>query len=91
MEIKKGKFTPVIFSYIGGASKEANRLLKAIAQKLAEKASKSYSARISFIRRRISFYLVRTCVISFCGDRGCKRDLAIEELDYGIKEIEVYF
>ena len=90
MEIEKGTFTPVIFSCSGGASKEANRLLKAIAQKLAEKRSEAYSTSISFIRRRISFDLVRTCVISFRGDRGCKRDLAIEELDYGIKEMEVY-
>ena len=63
IEVEKGTFTPVIFSCSGGASKEASRLLKAIAQKLAEKRNESYSTSISFIRRRISFDLIRTCVI----------------------------
>ena len=95
IEVEKGTFTPVIFSCRGGVSKEASRLLKAIAQKLAEKRNESYSTSISFIRRRISFDLTRTVFnkdmcISFRGDRGSKRDLAIEELDYGMKEMEVY-
>ena len=73
MEIDKGTNTQVIFSCSGGgASKEANRLLKAIAQKLAEERSEAYSTSINFIRRRISFGLVRTCVYPFVDTKDAK-------------------
>ena len=88
MEIEKGAFTPVVFSCSDGASPEGSRLFKAIASKLADKRKEPYSTSISFVRRRISFDLIKTCVISFCGDRGAKRELA-EELDYGLQDMEV--
>ena len=92
LEIEKGTFTPVVFSCSGGASLEASRLLKAIASKLADKRKEPYSTSISFVRRRISFDQIKTCVISFRGDRGAERELAIEELYYGLRDIgsEVY-
>ena len=79
-----------MFSCSGGAYLEASRLLKAIASKLADKRKEPYSTSISFVRRRISFDLIKTCVISFRGDQGAKRELAIEELDYGLQDMEVY-
>ena len=61
-----------------------------LASKLVDKRKKPYSTSISFVRRKISFDLIRTCVISFRGDRGAKKELAIEELDYGLQDMEVY-
>ena len=90
IEIEKGTFTPAIFSCSGGASPEASRLLKTIAQKLAAKRGESYGRSMDFIRRRISFDLLRTCVISLCGDRGAGREAQIEDLDFGIQEMECY-
>ena len=90
MEVEKGTFTPVVFSCSGGASPEASKLLKAIATKLADKRKEPYSTSISFVRRRISFDLLKTCVISFRGDRGAKRVLSIQELDYGLQNMEIY-
>ena len=88
MEIEKGTFTPAIFSCSGGASPEASRLLKTIASKLAAKRGESYPVSINFVKRRIAFDILRTCVISFSGDRGPKRNIPIQELDYGLKDME---
>ena len=88
MEIEKGTFTPAIFSCSGGASPEASRLLKTIASKLAAKRGESYPVSINFVRRRIAFDILRTCVISFRGDRSPKRSTPIQELDYGLKDME---
>ena len=64
--------------------------MKTIASKLASKRNESYATTINFIRRRIAFDLLRTCVISFRGDRGPRKESQIEELDYGLKEMEQY-
>ena len=90
VEVEKGTFTPAIFSCSGGASPETSRLLKEIATKLAVKRKEAYSNTISFVRRRIAFDLLRTCTISFRGERGSKRDLPIEELDIGMQPMELY-
>ena len=90
IEVEKGTFTPAIFSCSGGTSPEASRLLKTIATKLALKRAETYATSISFVRRRVAFDLLRTCVISLRGDRGSKRDGSIQDLDYGLKDMELY-
>ncbi len=90
IEVEKGTFTPVVFSCSGGASPEASRLLNAIALKLSAKRGESYSTTINFIRRRIRFDVLRTCLIAFRGDRGPDHSTAIEELDIGQQEMELY-
>ena len=91
IEVEKGTFTPVVFSCSGGASKEASRLLKAMALKLSVKRREKYSDVINFVRRRIRFDVLRTCLISFRGDQGPDQSTdAINELDIGIQEMEVY-
>ena len=64
IEVEKGTFTPAIFSCSGGKSLEATRLLKTIAAKLAVKRSETYQKIISFVRRRVAFDILKTCIIS---------------------------
>ena len=89
LEVEKASFTPVIFSCSGGASSEATKLLKTIALKLSVKRKESYSTTMNFLRRRISFDLIRTCVLSFRGNRGAS-STPIEELDIGQQRMEGY-
>ena len=90
IEVEKGTFTPVIFNCTGGASTEATKLLKVIATKLASKRNETYPATMNFVRQRLSFDILRTWVISFRGDRGARGDFPIEDLDFGLQEMEVY-
>ena len=90
LEVEKGTFTPVVLSCSGGASTETSRLLKVIAQKLALKRRENYSHVINFLRRRIRFDLLRTCILSFRGFRGPQEHGSILELDLGVQDIEAY-
>ena len=58
LQVEKGTFTPAVFSTIstfGGMGKEADRLLRLMAE------------RVSFLRRRFRFDLLKTCVIAMRG------------------------
>lgn len=70
MEVEKGTFTPMVFSTTGGASPEANRHHKRIAQLIADKKKEEYSHVISFIRTRIRFSLLKSILIAIRGVRG---------------------
>ena len=90
LEVEKGTFTPVVFSCSGGSSPEASRLLKAIALKLSVKKQMKYSEAISFLRRRIAFDVLKTCLLSFRGERGGLHGRPIDELDIGQQQMEMY-
>ena len=90
LQIEKGTFSPAVFSCSGGASPETSKLMKAIALKLSVKRGEKYSVTINFVRRRISFDILRTCLLSFRGERGSGSETAIEDLDIGIRELEKY-
>ena len=59
-----------------------------IAGKLAEKHGEEYSVTISFIRKRIAFDILKSCLISLRGTRGKKDQQKINELDLGQHRME---
>ena len=89
VEIEKGTFTPLVFSCNGGASTEASRFLKHLALKLSVKRGEKYSVTMNFIRRRICFDVLRSCLLSFRGDRGPpSRDIA--DVEFGLERLVPY-
>ena len=80
IQIERGSFTPLIFSCTGGAGPEAAKFMKELADKISSKRSVNYSQTVSFIRRRIRFYILRTCVISLRGERKLRKSRAFLEL-----------
>ena len=64
LQIEKGTFTPVVLSCTGGTAPEADRFIKRLAAKLSMKKNVRYSQVVSFIRRRICFDVLKTCIIS---------------------------
>ena len=65
LQVEKGTFSPAVFSCSGGASPETSQLLKAIAEKMSVKRKENYSITINFLRRRLSFDILRSCLMSF--------------------------
>ena len=53
------------------------------------KRKESYSITINFLRRRISFDILRSCLMSFRGVRDKRGSIEIEELDIGQQEMEL--
>ena len=72
------------------ASPETSNLLQAIAEKMAVKRKESYSIMINFLRRRISFDILRSCLMSFRGVRVGNSAVKIGDLDIGRQEMELY-
>ena len=67
LQVEKGAFTPAVFSTSGGMGKEADRLLRLIAERMSIKRGENYSSVVSFLRRRFRFDLLKTCVIAMRG------------------------
>ena len=62
LQVEKATFTPLIFSITGGMGNEAARFLKHLAEKVSRKSGQIYNDTVAFIRRRIRFDLLKTCV-----------------------------
>jgi hypothetical protein len=83
INVEKATFTPVVFSTSGGMGQEATKLFIRVAQKTSFKTDQRYSNIISFIRRRLRFELLRTCLIALRGYRG-KKPERIESPIFGL-------
>ena len=86
LDVEKAGFTPLVFSTTGGMGKEASCFLKHLAEKMSLKNGQKYSDVMAFIRRRIRFDLLKTCIISIRGFRGTKalKPTAIMDLDFNL-------
>ena len=88
---KKYFFAPM-FSTTGGMGGEAERFYKQLATKISYKSGQRYCDTIAFIRRRLRFDLLRTCLISLRGFRGTHRakPAEIDTLDLNLRPQGVY-
>lgn len=87
LQVEKSTFTPLVFTTTGGMGQECKRLFKRIAQLMAQKHHQNYSDVISWIRKRLSFDLLRTCVIAVRGFRGKpvkEGTLQFSEIDFNL-------
>ena len=87
IEVEKASFTPLVFSTSGGMGEEATRFYKHLAGKISQKKQQRYCDVVAFIRRRLRFDLLRTCLISIRGYRGkSNRDAQnIDNLDLNLR------
>ncbi len=70
VNIEKATFTPLVFSTTGGMSHEAAKFYKHLASRMSQKTGQKYCDVVTFIRRRLRFDLLKTCIISLRGYRG---------------------
>ena len=69
LQVEKAMFTPAVFSTLGviGIGKEANELIRRMAERMSAKREETYSSVVSFLRRRFRFDLLKTCMIALRG------------------------
>ena len=70
INIEKSTFTPLVFSTSGGMGEEAEAFHKRLATLLSKKRGNSYSETMSFVRRRLRFSILRSCLAAVRGYRG---------------------
>ena len=63
----------MVFSSYGGSSPETERFIKELAEKLAKKQQLEMSVVTSWLRTKISFTLLRSCILCIRGSRSIKK------------------
>ena len=72
MQVENGSFTPLVFTVNGSMGREASKFYKRLAEVLCEKRNEPYSLTMSWIRRKISFSLMRSVIMCLRGSRSIK-------------------
>ena len=70
LDQENGTFTPLVFSANGGMSKETKRFYARLSELLSEKNNSSFSETYFYIKRKISFSLIRSAVVCLRGSRS---------------------
>ena len=86
-EIEKATLTAAVMSTSGGMGKEMDQLVRRISTLLSVKRGERYSDTVGFVRRRIRFDLLRTCVISLRGYKKTAAPESIRDLDLNLRPV----
>ena len=70
LEQENGTFTPLVFSANGGMSKETKRFYARLSELLSEKNNSQFSETYAYLKRKISFSLIRSAVVCLRGSRS---------------------
>ena len=73
MNVEHGTFTPLIFSTTGGVGPECSMFHKYIADRIAIKTDQRYEKILSSIRVKLSFMVIRSCLMCIRGSRVCNQ------------------
>ena len=80
MNKENGTFTPLIFSCNGGMSIETRKFFQRVSEPIAEKHHQNFSETSAWIKRKLSFCLLRTAVICIRGSRSRRHVAPIGEM-----------
>ena len=67
LQVENGSLIPLAFSINGGMVKETNKCYSRIAEKLVEKQDEPYPVMMSWIRRKITFSMMKSIIMCICG------------------------
>ena len=83
----KATLTAAVMSTSGGMGKDMDKLVRQVATKLSVKRGERYSGTVGFVRRRIRFDLLRTCVIALRGYKKTTAPDSIRDLDFNLRPV----
>ena len=79
LQIEQGSFTPLVMSANGGMGRECRKLFSRLSEMLAEKRKLRQSIIASWVRRKISFSLMKSILSCIRGSRSIFYTPKIEE------------
>ena len=68
-DIEFASFTPLVFSTNGAMGEEAAHFPQILAEKISDKTNNSYAETVTYLRKRLSFTILRTALIALRGKR----------------------
>ena len=69
LQVEHGSFTPLVFSATGGMGRECKKFFARLAEMIADKRKTNYNTVMTWMRRTISFSLIRSIGIRLRGSR----------------------
>ena len=95
LQVEKATFSPIVFSRTGGMGDEATLFYKKLAKKTSKKTGQELCDVTCYMRRRLRFELLKTCLISLRGYRGKPKEVnkkadEMEDLDLNLLLTSVY-
>ena len=74
LEVENGTFTPLVFATNGGMARECRAFYKRLAEMISEKRKVPTAMVTSFIRKKISFSLLRSTLLCIRGSRSFRKE-----------------
>ena len=68
--MEQGCFMPLVFSENGGMGRECKKFYSVLAEMITSKRKKEYCIPMSWLRRKISFSLMRSILLCIRDSRG---------------------
>ena len=90
--VEQGSFTPLVFSCIGGMSKECEKFFSHAAERIAEKRKVTKSLVVRTLKLKLNFSLIKSCLLCIRGTRTMKAgvtplsELDMKETSFHVKE-----
>ena len=88
LQIEKGSFTPLVFATTGGMGREAQSLIKKIAERMEMTSGQKYAVCMGFMRKRLRFELLKTTIIALRGYRG-RDNYSVEESSSDFSDMDL--
>ena len=70
MQIEHGSFTPLVMSATGGMSRECRKFYVCLSEMISEKRDVNYSTIVTWIRRKMTFSLIKSIDLCTRGSRS---------------------
>ena len=70
MNVEQGCFTPLVFSANGDMGRECKKFYSVLAEMITSKRKQEYCITMSWLRRKISFLLMRSTLLCIRDSRG---------------------
>ena len=72
LQVERGSFTPLVFDLQGGMARECSTFYRRLAEMMAEKRSERFSSVVGWIRTKLCFSLLRSCLVCLRGSRSTR-------------------
>ena len=90
LNVEQGSFTPIVMSSNGGLGREATKFYARLAEMLADKRKTQYSIVSAWVKRKLSFSLIRSVTLCLRGSRSLHHDVICNSIlsDIALSEMQ---
>ena len=89
LQVEHGSFTPIVLSATGGMGRESTKFYARLSEMIADKRNQPYSIVSSWIRRKISFALIRSIGMCIRGSRSVNHSYLLDSITQDAKSSEM--